>query len=685
MRREMTANIVGMGIVLLLALAGVLKGCGDHHPTGPAGQGVALKIMGNPTAWQAKATGVSVTAEGLDAQGAPTGDRVEGSAAQPTFPLDVPLLLYSPPCRWRITIIMTLSRDPALRAATEVDVCQQNLVEMTISTFEAMFAPSGVNPLSAPASANAGEAVTVNCGPVALNAPDSATYPPAATLTEQGGASANGPIGASAGVSGAFPDPYPLESPVTQRVFTCVISDGRSPTQTFTATVARIVVTPTETTTTIPETTTTTFPAATTTTTTIPATTTTLPATTTTIPATTTTLPATTTTIPATTITTTTTTTTTLPSFMLTVTTAGTGTGTVSSNPAGIACPGTCSASYLTGTVVTLTATAGGAGDAFVGWTNGPCSGSASPTCDVTMNAGKMATAYFAGQCEVGNTNDDGTGSLRKILSGGGAKIWREISPVSMSCSLITFAPAPFVQGQTITLTSGELSVPARTVTIDGGAGVTVSGNNSSRIFYVNSGANVTIENLTITQGNEGNGGAIYNTGIMLLGSNTTVSNNTTSGNGEGGGIFNDYGTLTVNGIVSNNTASGDGGGICNYGGMLTVNGTVSNNTASGGGGIFSSYGTLTVNGTVSNNIVSGSGGGIINYYETLTVNGTVTGNVADNDNNGYGDGGGVYHVGGGTVNNATASTVYGNTDATNPGYQCHDYYDANVPTCVLP
>ena len=306
MWRNSTAKALGIsGVLLLLAVAVAVKGCGHDHPTSPAGQGVALKIIGNPTAWQAKAEGVRVTAEGLNEQGLLTGDLVEGTAAQPTFPLDVPLLLYSPPCRWRITVIVTLSRDPALRAATEVDVCRQSFVDMTIRTFEAMFAPSGVNPLSAPASANAGDAVTVSCGPVALDAPDSATYPPAATLSEIGGASANGPIGASAGVTGSFPDPYPLESPVTQRVFTCVISDGRSPTQTFTAAVLRIVPTPTATTTTIPATTTTLPATTTTTTTTIPATTTT-----TTLPASTTT---TTTIMPATTTTTRTTTSTTMP------------------------------------------------------------------------------------------------------------------------------------------------------------------------------------------------------------------------------------------------------------------------------------------------------------------------------------------------------------------------------------
>src|ERR1035441_6612514 len=43
--------------------------------------------------------------------------------------------------------------------------------------------------------------------------------------------------------------------------------------------------------------------------------------------------------------------------FTLTVTEAGTGSGTVSSSPSGISCPSTCSASFSSGTVVTLTAT----------------------------------------------------------------------------------------------------------------------------------------------------------------------------------------------------------------------------------------------------------------------------------------------------------------------------------------
>jgi Fe-S cluster biogenesis protein NfuA len=77
--------------------------------------------------------------------------------------------------------------------------------------------------------------------------------------------------------------------------------------------------------------------------------------------------------------------------FALTVTEAGTGTGSVSSSPAGISCPSICSANYNSGTPVTLTATAG-TGSTFAGW-SGACSGTGS--CSVTMSAAQSVTATF--------------------------------------------------------------------------------------------------------------------------------------------------------------------------------------------------------------------------------------------------------------------------------------------------
>src|SRR6266481_2396616 len=79
-------------------------------------------------------------------------------------------------------------------------------------------------------------------------------------------------------------------------------------------------------------------------------------------------------------------------SYTLTVTLAGTSTGTVTSNPAGISCSPTCSASFTSGTVVTLTAKA--ASGAYLASWSGACSGHNS-TCKVTMNAARSVTATF--------------------------------------------------------------------------------------------------------------------------------------------------------------------------------------------------------------------------------------------------------------------------------------------------
>jgi hypothetical protein len=78
--------------------------------------------------------------------------------------------------------------------------------------------------------------------------------------------------------------------------------------------------------------------------------------------------------------------------FSLTVTLAGSGSGTVTSSPTGIDCGSTCSQQYTTGTVVTLTPTPA-AGSTFSGW-SGVCSGAGS--CQITLGAASNATATFA-------------------------------------------------------------------------------------------------------------------------------------------------------------------------------------------------------------------------------------------------------------------------------------------------
>jgi prepilin-type N-terminal cleavage/methylation domain-containing protein len=76
--------------------------------------------------------------------------------------------------------------------------------------------------------------------------------------------------------------------------------------------------------------------------------------------------------------------------YSLTVTKAGTGSGTVSGS--GISCGSTCSSNYVTGTGAALSASAT-AGSTFSGW-SGACSGTGS--CNLTINANKAVTATFA-------------------------------------------------------------------------------------------------------------------------------------------------------------------------------------------------------------------------------------------------------------------------------------------------
>lgn len=79
--------------------------------------------------------------------------------------------------------------------------------------------------------------------------------------------------------------------------------------------------------------------------------------------------------------------------FPLTVAVSPSGTGTVTSQPAGIACPTSCATTFAAGTSVTLSATPAG-GQRFAGW-SGDCAGTATPACTLTMSQARTATALF--------------------------------------------------------------------------------------------------------------------------------------------------------------------------------------------------------------------------------------------------------------------------------------------------
>lgn len=79
--------------------------------------------------------------------------------------------------------------------------------------------------------------------------------------------------------------------------------------------------------------------------------------------------------------------------YTITILETGTGTGMVTSTPAGINCGTTCSAGYPAGTLVTLTATPA-SGSRFAGWSGGGCSGTS--TCTVVGNGAVAVTATFS-------------------------------------------------------------------------------------------------------------------------------------------------------------------------------------------------------------------------------------------------------------------------------------------------
>jgi len=97
---------------------------------------------------------------------------------------------------------------------------------------------------------------------------------------------------------------------------------------------------------------------------------------------------------------------------LLTVTRAGSGSGSVTSNPAGIACGGDCTESYADGTQVILTAVAA-PGSLFDGW-------SGDPDCDdgvVVLDADHTCTATFVATHTI-TIEKQGTGSGVVVIQG---------------------------------------------------------------------------------------------------------------------------------------------------------------------------------------------------------------------------------------------------------------------------
>lgn len=158
-------------------------------------------------------------------------------------------------------------------------------------------------------------------------------------------------------------------------------------------------------------------------------------------------------------------------------------------------------------------------------------------------------------------------------------------------------------------LTQGQLTVSAG-VTINGGGKIIRRASGTSRIFEVLAGGILSLNRVTVRDGNGASrgGGILINVGGIASLVNSTVSNNAT---GQWGGGIANAGTLNMaNSTLTNNLALEDGGGIDNEGTANLTHVTISNNTAdgdinsSGNGGGLSSYGGAVY---VKNSLIAGN------------------------------------------------------------------------------
>ena len=202
---------------------------------------------------------------------------------------------------------------------------------------------------------------------------------------------------------------------------------------------------------------------------------------------------------------------------------------------------------------------------------------------------------------------------------------------VTAPCATVSYALTKATSGGTIKV-SGTIddhlviSAPV-TVTpwVGGPAGSSAVLNGTFTTFdsvvEVASGVSgVTLEDLTIENGYDTNGGGILNNGTL------TLTDSTVSGNGNssdlGGGIYNG-GTMTItDSTIANNTAE-DGGGIFNVGTMTILASTISANTCTGtssgcsSGGIYSGNGHTAVLGAT---IAADNTGGNCDGYDTSSL-----------------------------------------------------------------
>jgi Divergent InlB B-repeat domain len=192
--------------------------------------------------------------------------------------------------------------------------------------------------------------------------------------------------------------------------------------------------------------------------------------------------------------------------YALTVSRAGAGGGTVTSEPSGIDCGAACTASYPAGTSITLTAHPA-AGSVFAGWM-GACAGSS--TCTISLDAPASAAARFEPTFRLTlNRTGTGTGTVTSDVGG-------------LSCG--STCAADYSAGTVVTLTA----TPGANSTFAGWTGpCTGSGTCTVTMVQARSvGVSFTAVafTLTVTKQGAGSGTVVGSPGSIACGATCTDS-----------------------------------------------------------------------------------------------------------------------------------------------------------------
>jgi predicted outer membrane repeat protein len=216
----------------------------------------------------------------------------------------------------------------------------------------------------------------------------------------------------------------------------------------------------------------------------------------------------------------------------------------------------------------------------------------------------------------------------------------------------VSLFDAAFDEAETSTFSGIEdLDVFGR-LTIEG-AGQTqtfIDAGDLFRVLHVASGANLTLKNLTVQNGDDIFGGGIYVNGGQLTLEDATVTSSTATGSvalSYGGGIAAESSSVTLTrATLAGNSADVDGAGLYVTNSALTLNASsVLNNTAArSGGGIALVNSNVQIDGsTISSNSSTDDGGGIAIGSGSVVSVATTT--ISSNSSGDFG--GGLYVVAG--------------------------------------